>query len=139
MFFKSKLLLSVSLLVLLLKMFYSYLLLLSGKLSVNSEESEIRGGKIRVEFIKGYKDNPKINAMFVMKGKLEDVPKLPPLPFEPENIEEVKEEPEFVPKNRRPSGPKQPDPYSMDESSAMLPVFIAIGAFIPVLFCLCKL
>lgn len=92
-----------------------------------------------MEFIKGYKDNPKINAMYVMKGKFEDVPRLPPIPVEPDPLEEVKEEPEFVPKNRRPSGPKQPDPYSMDESSAMLPVFIAIGAFIPLLFCLCKL
>ncbi|XP_017094879.3 malectin-A [Drosophila bipectinata] len=37
------------------------------------------------------------------------------------------------------SGPKQPNPYSMDDSSILLPVFIAIGAFIPLLFCLCKL
>lgn len=110
-----------------------------GKLFYKEEESDIRGGKIRVEFIKGYKDNPKINAMYVMKGKLEHVPKLPPLPIEPDPIEEQREEPETITKNRRPSGPKQPDPYAMDDSSVMLPVFIAIGAFIPLLFCLCKL
>ncbi|KAJ3643578.1 hypothetical protein Zmor_026279 [Zophobas morio] len=110
-----------------------------GRLYVNSEESDIRGAKIRVEFIKGYKDNPKINAMFVMKGKLEDVPQLPPLPAEHDLMDEYKEEPEILPKNLRPSGPKQPDPYAMDDSSVMLPVFIAIGAFIPLLFCLCKL
>ena len=92
-----------------------------------------------MEFIKGYKDNPKINAMFVMKGKLEDVPQLPPLPAEHDLMDEYKEEPEILPKNLRPSGPKQPDPYAMDDSSVMLPVFIAIGAFIPLLFCLCKL
>lgn len=108
-----------------------------GRLFVNGEESEIRGGKIRVEFIKGYKDNPKINGIYVMRGKIENVPKLAPI--EPEPMEEYKEEPEVVPKNRRPSGPKQPDPYTMDDSSMMLPVFIAIGTFIPVLFCLCKL
>lgn len=108
-----------------------------GRLLVNGEESEIRGERIRVEFIKGYKDNPKINAIVVIKGTLEDVQKLPPV--EPEPIEEYKEEPEIVPKNRRPSGPKQPDPYSLDDSSMMLPVFIAIGTFIPILFCLCKL
>lgn len=110
-----------------------------GKLYYNGEESDIRGGKIRVEFIKGYKDNPKVNAMFVMKGRLENAPRLPPIPSDPEPLEEYKEEPEVVPKNRRPSGPKQPDPYSMDDSSLMLPVFIAVGAFIPLLFCLCKL
>lgn len=106
---------------------------------MNGEESDIRGGRIRVEFIKGYKDNPKINAMYVVKGRLEDVPKLPPIPMEPAPFEQVKDEPEVIPKNRRPSGPKHPDPYEMDDSSIMLPVFIAIGAFIPLLFCLCKL
>jgi len=114
----------------------------NGKLLINEEESEIRGGKIRVEFIKGFKDNPKINAIFVMKGTIEDVPKLPGMPQEPEPIKEevpAHIEAEAVPKNRRPSGPKMPDPYSMDDSSAMLPIFIAIGAFLPFLFCLCKL
>ncbi|XP_018333720.1 malectin [Agrilus planipennis] len=108
-----------------------------GRLFVNGEESDIRGGKIRIEFIKSYKDNPKINAILVLKGKLETVPKLPPPEQEP--AEEIREESEYVPKNRKPSGPKQPDPYSMDDSSMMLPIFIAIGAFIPLLFCLCKL
>lgn len=111
----------------------------SGKLYYNGEESEIRGNNIRVEFIKGYKDNPKINAFYVMKGKLENVHQLPLL--EPEPVEEIKEEPEPVkPKIRRqPTGPKEPDPYTMDDSSTMLPILIAIGAFIPLLFCLCKL
>ncbi|GJQ83350.1 hypothetical protein Trydic_g18135 [Trypoxylus dichotomus] len=109
-----------------------------GKLYYNGEESDIHGNKIRVEFIKGYKDNPKINAMYVARGHMDYVPKLPPL--EPEPIEVIKEEPNFIqPRNRRPSGPKQPDPYEVDDSSTMLPVFIAIGAFIPLLFCLCKL
>uniref|UniRef100_A0A1B0BUB8 Uncharacterized protein n=1 Tax=Glossina palpalis gambiensis TaxID=67801 RepID=A0A1B0BUB8_9MUSC len=30
-----------------------------------------------------------------------------------------------------PSGSRQPDPYSMDDSTLLLPVFIAIGPFIP--------
>nr|CAH7713028.1 unnamed protein product [Callosobruchus chinensis] len=112
-----------------------------GRLYVNSEDSEIHGNKIRVEFIKTYKDNPKINAMYVMKGTLDDVPKLPPIPSEPVTPEPLREEVVEPPpsKIRKPSGPKQPDPYSEDESSLMLPIFIAIGAFIPVLFCLCKL
>ncbi|CAH0382084.1 unnamed protein product [Bemisia tabaci] len=111
-----------------------------GKLFYNEEESDISGGKIRVEFIKGYRDNPKINAILVIKGKLEDIPKLPPLQTEDEwRREEVEEVPVPPTSKRRPSGPKTPDPYTLDDSSIMLPVFIAIGAFIPMLFCLCKL
>lgn len=111
-----------------------------GRLLYNEEESDIRGGKIRVEFIKGYRDNPKINAIYVMKGSVDDVPKLPPMPSEPEADEfkdEVEEKKQA--KNRRPSGPKTPDPYQSDDPSIMLPVFVVIGAFIPILFCLCKL
>lgn len=110
-----------------------------GKLYCDEEESDIRNGKIRVEFIKGYRDNPKINALYVVRGRLEDVPKLPPLPPDPDPDDSREEPDEKVSKARRPSGPKQPDPYLMDDSSVMLPVFIAIGAFIPFLFCLCKL
>lgn len=42
-----------------------------GRLLCSEEESDIRGGKIRVEFIKGYRDNPKINAIYVMKGNVD--------------------------------------------------------------------
>lgn len=62
------------------------------------------------------------------------------MPSEPEaddfkdEVEEKKQA-----KNRRPSGPKTPDPYQTDDNSIMLPVFVVIGAFIPILFCLCKL
>ena len=41
-----------------------------GKLVYNDEESDILGGKIRVEFIKGYRDNPKVNAIAVIKGRI---------------------------------------------------------------------
>lgn len=116
-----------------------------GRLYYKEEESEIRGGKIRIEFIKGVKDNPKINAFALLKGDIDRIPRLPPIAseevpgvMEAESIrEEVIEKPSNKP--RKTSGPKQPNPYSMDDSSIMLPVFIAIGAFIPLLFCLCKL
>lgn len=112
----------------------------NGKLIYNEEESDIRGGKIRVEFIKGYRDNPKINAVFVIKGTIDDIPKLPQMAPEPE-VEDVKEEVEEKrqSKSRRPSGPRTPDPYQSDDPSIMLPVFVVIGAFIPIMFCLCKL
>ncbi|CAK1581841.1 unnamed protein product [Parnassius mnemosyne] len=112
----------------------------NGKLYYNEEESDIRGGKIKVEFIKGYRDNPKINALYVMRGKIEEVPKLPPLEWPEIETEEIKEEiEEKDTESRRTSGPKQPDPYTMDKSSVLIPVFITIGAFIPLLFCICKL
>ncbi|VVC99253.1 malectin-B [Leptidea sinapis] len=112
----------------------------NGKLYYNDEESDIRGGKIKVEFIKGYRDNPKINALYVMKGTIDEVPKLAPLVWPENEIEEPHEEvEERIPKSKRASGPKQPDPYSFDDSSIMGPLFITIGAFLPLLFCLCRL
>jgi len=119
-----------------------------GRLGYRGDESDIQGGKIRVEFIKGYRDNPKVNAILVLKGDLEDVPLLPPMPESLREPESDGEEPPVEEKptparpsktSSRPSGPRTPDPYSSDETSTMLPVFAAVGAFIPVLFCLCKL
>ncbi|KAK0089870.1 hypothetical protein PV325_004893 [Microctonus aethiopoides] len=111
-----------------------------GKLIYNDEESDILGGKIRVEFIKGYRDNPKINAIVVIKGNIDEIPQLGPMPQEPEEYQSMQEEEEESNiKSRHTSGPRTPDPYSIDDSSIMLPVFVAIGAFIPLLFCLCKL
>ncbi|XP_043239682.1 malectin-like [Amphibalanus amphitrite] len=119
----------------------------SGRLSYRGDESDIQGGKIRVEFIKGYRDNPKVNAILLLKGNLEDVPLLPPLPdlasAQPPEEEAAAAEDPAPPRpskaSSRPSGPRTPDPYSSDETSTMLPLFVAIGAFIPVLLCLCKL
>lgn len=31
------------------------------------------------------------------------------------------------------------DPYAKDESSYLIPILVTLGAFIPILFCLCKL
>ncbi|KAJ8680103.1 hypothetical protein QAD02_015890 [Eretmocerus hayati] len=111
-----------------------------GKLIYNEEESDILGGKIRVEFIKGYRDNPKINAIAVIKGSPEDVPELGPLPSEPDEYPGlIDDEEEVSTRTRQTSGPRTPDPYASEDSSILLPVFIAVGAFIPLLFCLCKL
>ncbi|ESO97776.1 hypothetical protein LOTGIDRAFT_103588 [Lottia gigantea] len=117
----------------------------NGKLRVNGETSQI-DGKISVEFLKGDLDNPKVNAIYVIKGNIDDVPMLAPLPGgenSQDDIEEEEEEENEMPKpskSRRPSGPKAKDPYAADDTSVMLlPVFIAIGAFLPLLFCLCKL
>jgi hypothetical protein len=74
-----------------------------------------------------------------------DVALLPPIPGvehqEEEEEEEGNDEEEKKQHRKRPtSGPRVQDPYVGDEtSSMMLPIFIAMGAFFPILICLCKL
>ncbi len=41
-----------------------------GKILYEGDESEITAGKMRVEFIKIYRDNPKVNAIILFKGTL---------------------------------------------------------------------
>lgn len=131
---------------------YVYFSVSRGRLFHKDEESEIRGGRVRIEFVKGNRDNPKVNAFILFKGDLENIPKLPPLEVEVENeeprihIPDVTDTPstrrfkeDTIKRTRKTSGPRQQDPYALDDSTVMLPVFIAIGAFIPILFCLCKL
>uniref|UniRef100_A0A8C0VMC7 Malectin n=1 Tax=Cyanistes caeruleus TaxID=156563 RepID=A0A8C0VMC7_CYACU len=50
-----------------------------GKLSVQGEVSTFTG-KLHIEFVKGYYDNPKICALYILQGTVEDVPKLQPHP-----------------------------------------------------------
>ncbi|XP_016092411.1 malectin isoform X2 [Sinocyclocheilus grahami] len=121
-----------------------------GKLSVHGEVSTFNG-KLTAEFVKGYYDNPKICALYVMKGKLEDVPKLQPHPGLEKREEEEEEEDDgeggesekkstsTAPKNLVRSGPRTPNPYATDNSSLMFPILVAFGVFIPTLFCLCRL
>ncbi|XP_039952161.1 malectin-A [Bactrocera neohumeralis] len=164
---------------------YVYFIISNDRLYYKDEQSDIRNGVVRLDFIKGHYDNPKINAFALLKGDVANIPRLPPtsddiLPIDsdmavfndrvsaegggnkeissdklPENQQRSRDtassvdddifdedednEEETWTKKRKVSGPRQPDPYSMDDSSVMLPVFIAIGAFIPLLFCLCKL
>ena len=68
-----------------------------------------------------------------------DWPQLPPLPSETEEETLSDHISDSSIKNRNPSGPKAQDPYENEEGSAMLPIFVAIGAFIPLVFCMCKL
>ena len=63
----------------------------NNKIIYQGEESEISAGKIRVEFIKSYRDNPKINAVIMIKGTMADWRKLPPLRVEPEEDELAEE------------------------------------------------
>lgn len=131
---------------------YVYFTVSRGRLYFKEEDSEIRGSKVKLEFVKGYKDNPKINAIVLIKGYDDSsLPRLNPIISE-QSVPELQVEPqagsgshdgdaqaEAKSKQRKTSGPKQPNPYSLDESSMLFPVIIAIGAFIPMLFCLCRL
>ncbi|XP_077995234.1 malectin-B-like isoform X2 [Glandiceps talaboti] len=114
-----------------------------GKLKVQGEVSTF-SGTLLVEFIKGYRDNPKVNALYVLKGSTDDVPKLPPIPGldldeEEEEEEDTEREQRREMKKKRTSGPKTVDPYASDDSSLMFPILISVGIFIPTLFCLCRL
>lgn len=109
-------------------------------------------GVLAVEFVKLYLDNPKINAIYIMRGKEEEVPRLPalkkfssPLGSDEEELEEEEEETAekstSAHKHRRSvSELRVADPYaSEDPSSYFLPVVIALAAFLPIVFCVCKL
>ncbi|XP_030073850.1 malectin [Microcaecilia unicolor] len=117
-----------------------------GKLSVHGEVSTF-SGKLHVEFVKGYYDNPKVCALYIMKGAVDEVPKLQPSSCIGEEREEEEEEEyedgsnnkKTVTKNRVQSGPRTPNPYASDNSSLMFPILVAFGVFIPTLFCLCRL
>ncbi|XP_038059096.1 malectin-A-like [Patiria miniata] len=114
-----------------------------GKLKVQKEASTFHGD-LHIEFVKGDYDNPKVNAIVIYKGTVDDIPKLPPLPGadldedEPEDSDDEETE-EHKPKRHITSGPKTPDPYAADESSFLYPILIALAIFIPTLFCLCRL
>lgn len=136
-----------------------YFTISRGMLQHENDESRIRNGKVRLEFVKGGFDNPKINALALFKGKtksdLDQIPRLQPLDeyfdsllkermqtYEPdeETMQNIRDEAkQEVPKVRKTSGPKQQNPYALDDSTTMLPIFIAVGAFIPLLICLCKM
>ena len=75
-----------------------------------------------------------------------DIPTLPLLD-QPDPVEEDEEEEEAAtpppqPEKQRKhkSGPKVKDPYAHSDSSAyILPLVGAVAAFIPLLYCLCKI
>ncbi|XP_003391082.1 PREDICTED: malectin-A-like [Amphimedon queenslandica] len=117
-----------------------------GQITVNEETSDFDGTLV-VEFSKGLRDNPKINAIVVAKGNPGEFPPLPPLEqvnknsqqqAQPETDGEWGDTSSKGQKFKRPSGPRAIDPYSSDESW-FWPITIAIAVFLPVMFCLCGL
>lgn len=125
---------------------YIYFSVSRNRLYYKEEESEIRGGKVRIEFIKGYRDNPKINGIVLIKGTdVNNIPKLPALTTEtPNETTEtfempVEEEKPVISKPRKTSGPKTQNPYSTMDDQLMISIFVGIVLFIPLLFCLCRL
>lgn len=106
-----------------------------------------RSNSIRVDFVKTKDDNPKINAIVLFKGMGDDIPKLPSLDdtlmglVPPMNEATVKTYivPEQKVRERRVSGPKQPDPYAMDNVGIYLPVAIVIATCIPLMYWMCSL
>ncbi|CRL01100.1 CLUMA_CG014287, isoform A [Clunio marinus] len=124
---------------------YIYFSVSRNRLYYKEEESEIRGGKVRIEFIKGYRDNPKVNGIVLIKGTdVNNIPKLPPLTTEAPEIPDtfempIEEEKPVISKPRKTSGPKTQNPYSTMDDQLMISIFVGIVLFIPLLFCLCRL
>lgn len=110
----------------------------SNKLFVNGQQS-YHTGKIRLDFVKGPSDNPKVNAIVVIKGTPDMVPELPPLPIEEELPEVPSTQEEALSEPRPIRYHHATTAYGVQEGVSLLPIFVAIGAFVPVLFCLCKI
>ncbi|EDV20186.1 uncharacterized protein TRIADDRAFT_4592, partial [Trichoplax adhaerens] len=119
-------------------------------LLINDESSPFKG-VLTVEFIKGHLDNPKVNAIVVMKGQVSDVPKLAPLAGAEEADKDFDDDDDTsdtnsntdntqTPHSRKLSGPPVVNPYAVDDgSSYVVPIAVAVGVFIPTVFFLCRL
>ncbi|THD19128.1 Malectin-B [Fasciola hepatica] len=116
-----------------------------GKLHAMGRSSQLDKPSFTVDFIKTNRDNPKVNALILTRGSLSDVPQLPPLeetskpPQRITPVPDLDTDDELRP--RRPAGtPRAPDPYASTEYSyLLLPILVSIAAFLPILFCLCKI
>ncbi|VDK49360.1 unnamed protein product [Taenia asiatica] len=119
-----------------------------------------RDENLRITFVKGNHDNPKVNAIALFKNSIDDIPKLPPLDFiEKEDnfhpqisltsstasplqdkVESDFDSPQRSRRSPMPSSvekPPAPDPYaSTDYSVYVLPILIAVATFLPLIFCL---
>lgn len=114
-----------------------------GQLEVQGETSDF-SGTLSVEFSKGQYDNPKVNAIVLLKGPLEDsdlpgliLPTDPTISTASDDDMDMAEEVEPQQKFTRTSGPRAKDPYASDDSWFM-PITIAIAIFLPVLLFLCR-
>ncbi|CAH8456261.1 unnamed protein product [Schistosoma turkestanicum] len=121
-------------------------------LYIGENTATIDDDHFTVDFVKTQFDNPKINAIIVTKGTIEDVPQLPPLeeietvgkrmphPHRLTESDEDEEDDYQESIHQRPSRtPRAKDPYAYDTSYLILPIIVSVGAFLPILFCLCKL
>lgn len=114
-----------------------------GRILYNDETSDIESGGIRVDFIKGDRDNPKVNAIVLIEGAAEDFPSLPPLKKpapQPESTRSSRDSSKpSARKHSRPSGTPVSDPYESLQQSNMLPVVITLAACVPLILCFCRL
>ncbi|OQR79221.1 malectin-A-like [Tropilaelaps mercedesae] len=114
----------------------------SNKLFVNGQHS-IHTGSIRVDFVKGEADNPKVNAIVVLKGTPEMVPELlgPVVEYDTMDVlgSETREDEDEDDVGSSIYPPTATPLYGLEEGASLLPVFAAIGAFVPIVFCLCRI
>ncbi|CAL8107649.1 unnamed protein product [Calicophoron daubneyi] len=117
----------------------------NGVIYAAEQTVNVAGNSFSVDFIKTDRDNPKINAIILTKGTIDDVPQLPPMeetkPIVQPTPKPTQEELGLDNHRRRPTGvPRAPDPYATTEYSYLiLPVLATLAAFVPLVFCLCKI
>ncbi|XP_065175680.1 malectin-like [Sycon ciliatum] len=122
----------------------------SGQLNVNGNIMPF-DGKLVVSFVKGSYDNPKCNAFYIMRGALDDVPRLPEVEAEAEEEEEedTDEDDEQQQQQRgasqgpqssfqKKSGRPKRNPYDAESTSWITPVVMALAIVLPLVFCLCR-
>ncbi|CAG7666416.1 unnamed protein product [Allacma fusca] len=109
------------------------------RLEVGEDVSKIRNKRIRLDFMKGQHDNPKINAFYVIKGSPDDVPPLPQMNYERNEGDDEEfygDEEEFPEaferqndqKKYRKSGPSSYDPWEQESIwSSYGPIIISVG------------
>jgi len=106
-------------------------------------------GNLAVQFIKTPYDNPKVNAIVLYEGFVNEIPKLPPLQTEEEEIvqeeiiqEEINkpdpsqqqrrvEEQQRTQQQKKVLRPKKANPYDNEANGQYWPILISIGVFLP--------
>ncbi|TGZ74478.1 hypothetical protein CRM22_000907 [Opisthorchis felineus] len=116
-----------------------------GVLHVGESSTSISRDSITLNFLRTGRDNPKINMIRIIRGTLEDLRAIVPSDLlsapEPKEQRHIpKFEPEPQPRKRPAGSPRVPDPYeNTDLSYWLLPILGSVAAFLPILFCLCRI
>lgn len=124
-----------------------------GQINVNGNSMPF-DGKLSVSFVRGTYDNPKCNAFYILRGTMDEVPRLPEIEEEEEEVEEEEEDTaqereELRQQQGQPQGPQSSfqkksgkpkrNPYESEGVSWISPIAMVLAVVVPLVFCLCRL